>query len=224
MVPPDSFFLMAPRFIMAFFMHATLQGEIKAGLRIMKYVVYHPYSFRKFDPNVHDKEDEQQAKEHLKELVKDPSVNINDDKESSSSDDEVEIKKNDDFERINKDNDGLYLRVIYAFTLGCIQCTMGFLLEYMSVIYLSSKDSFQYTLVSYATMACLGNFDSLYSQSLQEHPCREIIGKKICTVWRRSMDRHKDEMIQAIKDEQMNREDAVVDKIVAGEADEMAKE
>jgi len=102
---------------------------------------------------------------------------------------------------------------------------MGFLLEFMSVIYLSSKPTFQLILVSYATMACLGNFDSLYSQSLQEHPCREIIGKKICTVWRRSMSKHKDEMIKAIKDEQMKREDAVAtDKEVAGEADEMAKE
>lgn len=89
-VPPNKFFLMAPRFIMAFFMHATLQGEIKAGLRIMKYVVYHPYSFRKFDPEVHDKEEEQQAKEHLKELAKEEVVqaNINEDKEESSSDDE----------------------------------------------------------------------------------------------------------------------------------------
>jgi len=69
-VPPDKFFILAPRFIMAFFMHATLQGEIKAGLRIMKYVVYHPYSFRKFDPQVHDKEDEAEAKEQLKELAK----------------------------------------------------------------------------------------------------------------------------------------------------------
>lgn len=134
-------------------------------------------------------------------------------------------KKNDDFQRFSSRNDGLYLRVIYAFTLGLIQCAMGFLLEFMSVIYLSSKPTFQLILVSYATMACLGNFDSLYSQSLQEHPCREIIGKKICTVWRRSMSKHKDEMIKAIKDEQMKREDAVAtDKEVAGEADEMAKE
>ena len=36
----------------------------------MKYVVYHPYSFRKFDPQVHDKEDEAEAKEQLKELAK----------------------------------------------------------------------------------------------------------------------------------------------------------
>lgn len=39
------------------------------------------------------------------------------------------------------------------------------------------------------------------------------------------MSKHKDEMIKAIKDEQMKREDAVAtDKEVAGEADEMAKE
>jgi len=102
---------------------------------------------------------------------------------------------------------------------------MGFLLEFMAVIYLSSKNSFQLILVSYATMACLGNFDTLYSQSLQEHPCREIIGKKICTVWRRCMYWHKDEMIEALKEEQMKREDAVAtDKEVAGEKDEMAKD
>ena len=75
---------------------------------------------------------------------------------------------------------------------------MGFVLEFMSVVYLSSKDTFQLILISYATMACLGNFDSLYSQSLQEHPCREIIGKKICTVWRRSMCFHKQDLIDAI--------------------------
>jgi hypothetical protein len=136
----------------------------------MKYVVFHPYSFRKFDPEIHDKEDEKLAKEHLKELAKEQTaeqaVNINEDKESSSSDDEEETKKNDDYQRFTKRNDGLYLRVIYAFTLGFIQCTMGFLLEFMSVIYLSSKPTFQLILVSYATMACLGNFDSLYSQSL----------------------------------------------------------
>lgn len=67
-VPPDRFIILAPRFIMAFFMHATLQGEIKAGLRIMKYVVYHPFSFRKFDPEVHDKQEEKEAKEHVKEI------------------------------------------------------------------------------------------------------------------------------------------------------------
>lgn len=115
--------------------------------------------------------------------------------------------------------------MIYAFTLGLLQCTMGFLLEFLSVMYLSSKNTFQLILVSYATMACLGNFDSLYSQSLKEHPCREIIGKKICTVWRRSMHKHKEEMIEAIKEEQMKREDAIVtDKEVEGESDQMAKD
>jgi len=87
---------------------------------------------------------------------------------------------------------------------------MGFVLEFMSVVYLSSKDTFQLILISYATMACLGNFDSLYSQSLQEHPCREIIGKKICTVWRRSMCFHKQDLIDAIKEEKRRNEDAVL--------------
>ena len=92
-VPPNEFKLLAPRFIMAFFMHATLQGEIKAGLRIMKYVVYHPYSFRKFDPEVHDKEHEKEAKEHMKALA------INDDAEESESDNNVAATHGDGFER-----------------------------------------------------------------------------------------------------------------------------
>jgi hypothetical protein len=50
-LPPDDFIIMVPRVIASFFMHASLQGEIKNGLRTMKYVVNHPYYFRKFDPD-----------------------------------------------------------------------------------------------------------------------------------------------------------------------------
>lgn len=56
-LPPDSFTILIPRVIASFFMHANLQGEIKNGMMTMKYVVNHPYSFRKFDPGHDEKED-----------------------------------------------------------------------------------------------------------------------------------------------------------------------
>lgn len=101
---------------------------------------------------------------------------------------------------------------------------MGLLLEFMSIVYLSSKGTFQLILISYATMAALGGFDTLYSVSLQEHPCREIIGKKMCTVWRRSMCFHKEEMIKAIKETLMKKEDEVVDKEATDEVEKAEQE
>ena len=73
------------------------------------------------------------------------------------------MKAKDEFVRFNERNDGLYIRVFYAFMLGLIQTTMGFTLELMSILYLSTYDSFRMILISYATMACLGNFDMLYA-------------------------------------------------------------
>jgi len=149
-LPPESFSILIPRVIASFFMHANLQGEIKNGLRTMKYVVGHPYSFRKFDPGRDDDDEPEETDEEDK-------------------------------------NDGLYIRVFYAFMLGFIQTMIGLVLEAMSILYLCSKDSFRLILMSYATMASIASFDDLYSKSLLEHPIREIIGKKICTVYRRSM-------------------------------------
>ena len=131
-------------------MHANLQGEIKNGLRTMKYVVQHPFSFRKFDP----------------------------DSDEFDDDDDEEYDE-------DKKNDGLYLRVTFAFFFGFFQTALGILLEVMSILYLCSKDSFRLILMSYATMACIASFDDLYSSSILEHPLHDIKGKKICTVYRR---------------------------------------
>lgn len=150
--PPDEFQILIPRVIAAFFMHANLQGEIKNGLSTMKYVVNHPYSFRKFDPNIHEKEEDEE----------------------------------DEDDQADRD-DGLYIRVFYAFMLGFLQTSMGLVLEVMSIYYLSAQTSFRLILMSYATMAAIAAFDDLYARSLLEHPIRAIIGKKIGIVYRRCM-------------------------------------
>lgn len=155
-VPPEDFVIMIPRIIASFFMHANLQGEIKNGLRTMKYVVHHPFAFRKFDPDF----DERQKDE--------------DDEDDDLVDEDVR-------------NDGLYIRVSYAFFLGFFQTSIGILLEVMSIYYLCSKDSFRLILMSYATMASIAAFDDLYSKSLLEHPLHAIVGRKFCTTYRRSM-------------------------------------
>jgi len=55
-LPPDRFIIVIPRFIASFYMHANLQAEIKNGMETMKYVVNHPYHFRRFDPAQDGKE------------------------------------------------------------------------------------------------------------------------------------------------------------------------
>jgi hypothetical protein len=87
----------------------------------MKYVVNHPYSFRKFDPGEDEKEEDPEGAEE----------------ESADAD------------------DGLYVRVLYAFLLGFLQTAMGLVLEVMSLLYLCSKPSFRLILMSYATMAAI---------------------------------------------------------------------
>jgi len=62
LTPPSEFKVLVPRFIATFFMHAALQGEIKSGIRIMKYVANHPFSFRKFEQDHHDKLEEKESK------------------------------------------------------------------------------------------------------------------------------------------------------------------
>ena len=111
------------------------------------------------------------------------------------------LKGVDSFKRLHEKDDGLYLRVFFAFALGFVQTMMGFTLELMSVLYLSSWDSFRMILISYATMACLGNFDTLYAQSLQEHPIRNVIGKNFCTVYRRSMYFYKEQILKCCEHE-----------------------
>ena len=49
--------------------------------------------------------------------------------------------------------------------------------------------------MSYATMASIAAFDDLYSKSLLEHPLHDIVGRKFCTTYRRSM-KFKGEKIQ----------------------------
>jgi len=155
-VPPADFVIMIPRIIASFFMHANLQGEIKNGLRTMKYVVHHPFAFRKFDPDYDEKQKDE------------------DEEDEDLIDEDVR-------------NDGLYIRVSYAFFLGFFQTSIGILLEVMSIYYLCSKDSFRLILMSYATMASIAAFDDLYSKSLLEHPLHDIVGRKFCTTYRRSM-------------------------------------
>lgn len=58
-LPPKEFTILIPRVIASFFMHANLQNEIQNGMRTMKYVVSHPYSFRKFDPSIDENYDKE---------------------------------------------------------------------------------------------------------------------------------------------------------------------
>ena len=79
---------------------------------------------------------------------------------------------------------------------------IGLVLEGMSIYYLAIKESFRLILFSYATMASLATFDDLYSKSLLEHPIHEIVGKKFCTVYRRSMKFQADKIVDALKGQQ----------------------
>lgn len=97
-----------------------------------------------------------------------------------------EADSDDDQDQTEEElNDGLYIRVFYAFMLGFLQTAMGLVLEVMSILYLCSKDSFRLILMSYATMAAIASFDDLYAKSLLEHPIRGVVGKKIRVVYRR---------------------------------------
>lgn len=80
---------------------------------------------------------------------------------------------------------------------------IALLLEAMSIFYLCSKDSFRLILMSYATMASIAAFDDLYSSSIGEHPLHNIVGKKIPTIYRRSL-RFQGEKVQEALDIQMN--------------------
>jgi len=156
-LPPDRFIIVIPRFIASFYMHANLQAEIKNGMETMKYVVNHPYHFRRFDPAHDDKEqDKAEDADHTEEEL----------------------------------NEGLYIRVFYAFMLGFIQTAIAVVLELLSIVYLNSKDSFRLILMSYATLASLASFDDLYSKSLGEHPIRAVVGKKFRVSFRRCMGRY----------------------------------
>lgn len=177
-IAPEEFTMLIPRVIASFFMHANLQGEIKNGLRTMKYVVRHPYSFRKFDLS-HDEQ------EHADDA-------------------------DDDIMDEDEKNEGLYIRVFYAFMLGFIQTWIGLVLEVMSILYLCSKDSFRLILMSYATMASMAAFDDLYSKSLLEHPIRAVVGKEIYSVYRRAMVFRGEQIRKAVLAHGTEREAALV--------------
>jgi len=174
-LPPDRFIIVIPRFIASFYMHANLQAEIKNGMETMKYVVNHPYHFRRFDPAHDDKEqDKAEDADHTEEEL----------------------------------NEGLYIRVFYAFMLGFIQTAIALVLEVLSIVYLNSKDSFRLILMSYATLASLASFDDLYSKSLGEHPIRAVVGKKFRVSFRRCMGRYGPALAAALASKVAAEQDA----------------
>jgi hypothetical protein len=99
----------------------------------MKYVVFHPYSFRKFHPDYHEKLHERKLKEKKLTLTRSLTesfsksmvglgfkTGINDDQEPDTVEHSNVNYLNDD-EYINfhdHRDDGLYIRVFYAFFLG----------------------------------------------------------------------------------------------------------
>jgi len=187
-LPPDRFIIVIPRFIASFYMHANLQAEIKNGMETMKYVVNHPYHFRRFDP-AHD------------EL---------DDGDKAKDDDHTEEEL----------NEGLYIRVFYAFMLGFIQTAIALVLEVLSIVYLNSKDSFRLILMSYATLASLASFDDLYSKSLGEHPIREVVGKRFRVSFRRCMIRYGPALAAALVSKGKAEEEARAQAAVSGATQE----
>lgn len=95
-------------------------------------------------------------------------------------------------------NDGMYIRVFYAFFLGFFQTTIGFILEYMSFHSISTAEGFK-IFKYWATMYALSTFDEKYTKSIEEHPMEALVGKKICCVYRRSMKFYQAQMMKALE-------------------------
>lgn len=76
---------------------------------------------------------------------------------------------------------------------------LGLTLEYMSFHCISAAVGFK-IFKCWATMYGLSTFDTKYSQSIEEHPIRTLVGKKICCVYRRSMHHHEGHMMKALED------------------------
>lgn len=83
--------------------------------------------------------------------------------------------------------DGLYIRIFYAFLLGLIQYVVAIILEIMSIIFLNSQTSYLFILICYASLAAVANFDNMYASALDEHPIRQAAGKKLAVTFNRYM-------------------------------------
>lgn len=201
-VPAKTYDILAFRFMVTFFMHAKLQEDIKNGLKIMKYVVFHPYSFRKFHPDYHEKIAEWQAREHKKiqqNLKKSISGKFGLNAESDDEPEHADWMNDDEYLFFNDHkNDGLYIRVFYAFFLGLFQTMIGFVLEYMSFHSISTAVGwkiFKY----WATMYALSTFDEKYTKSIEEHPMEQLVGKKIFYVYQRAMKWNNAKMMKVLE-------------------------
>lgn len=75
---------------------------------------------------------------------------------------------------------------------------MGVTLELLSIAYLCSMTSFRLILMCYATIACIAHFDDLYSNSLGDHPIRNVIGKKFYVAYKRCMTFEPEKIRKAI--------------------------
>lgn len=98
-------------------------------------------------------------------------------------------KFSEDGDKNTSEEDGWYIRIVYAFLLGFIQYTLTVTLEIMTIVYLNSLDSYLFILICYAALAGVATFDNMYASTLSaDHPIRKTVGKHLAVSFHRYMD------------------------------------
>ena len=95
--------------------------------------------------------------------------------------------ESDDSEKTSQE-DGWYIRFIYAFLLGFIQYILTIILEVMTIVFLNSLDSYLFILLCYAALAGVTTFDNMYANALSsDHTIKKVIGKNFFISFHRFM-------------------------------------
>lgn len=78
-------------------------------------------------------------------------------------------------------------RVLLAFSMGFAQTMIAVIMEFIVIIYLTSKSNLMDIIRQFASMSAIVRFDDMYAAALFENKMLKVVGKKLKFKYKRYM-------------------------------------
>lgn len=153
---------MIPRVLSCVMMHMIVVPDLRQGLRIMKFVIKHPWFFKVIKEQPAD-EDDSDIEEQF---------DINDKTVVRKSTHESVVQAVDE-------ETGMIRRALCAFMLGLFQFSIAMVAQILIILLLFKQTNVVDVMVKFVAFTGVTKFDDFYAATLTENPIKKCVGKKL---------------------------------------------
>lgn len=156
----DNFTIMIPRVLSCIMMHMIVVPDLRQGLRIMKFVIKHPWYFKVID--------------ETPEIESESEVIVDREDKTVVQGVISEVKEAD----VDQET-GMLRRALCAFLLGFFQFSIACTAQILIILLLFKQTDVVAVMVKFVAFSGVTKFDDFYAANMTENPIKKTVGKKL---------------------------------------------